>query len=119
MSFHTTPLHLAVISGDIEVVKMVLNKGARIDADNPSGEIPLHKAVLNKKRCLRIVDYLLKNGTDVNIRTNDDSLHSPLEIAVLRRDLHTLRLLLEHGAEVNSRNKYGRTPPSFCLYIRA
>ena len=118
MSFHTTQLHLTVISGDIEVVKMVLNKGARIDADNPSDETPLHKAVLNKKRCLHIVDYLLKNGADVNTRTNDDSLHSPLEIAVLKRDSHTLRLLLEHGAEVNSRQIWENTS-SFCLYIRA
>eukprot|EP01102_Stenamoeba_stenopodia_P010797 TRINITY_DN3284_c0_g3_i1.p1 TRINITY_DN3284_c0_g3~~TRINITY_DN3284_c0_g3_i1.p1 ORF type:complete len:104 (+),score=30.28 TRINITY_DN3284_c0_g3_i1:196-507(+) len=39
-----TPLHWAAISGNVEAVKLLLDRGANIDAKSLSGETPLSEA---------------------------------------------------------------------------
>jgi ankyrin repeat protein len=40
-----TPLHFAAINGDIQIVEMLLNRGARINAKNYYGLTPLNYAI--------------------------------------------------------------------------
>ena len=40
----TSPLHLAAIGGDLEIVKLLVSHGANKEATNLSMETPLHKA---------------------------------------------------------------------------
>jgi ankyrin repeat protein len=59
-----TPLHYAVICGDIEIVKMVLDKGASIRSK-------LNLVKLHFSMPLRI---LLDKGPRINAKNNDDDV---------------------------------------------
>ncbi|XP_065577154.1 serine/threonine-protein phosphatase 6 regulatory ankyrin repeat subunit C-like [Artemia franciscana] len=102
-----TPLHLAVISGDLEVIKMVLDKGADVNARDIYGESPLHLAA--SSRCSQtVVECLLKFGADVHIR-NSEQL-SPLHLAAHCGHTQTVECLLRSGADVNARDVKDRSP---------
>jgi ankyrin repeat protein len=48
-----TPLHLAAIKGDIRIVKLLIEQGAKINALNHEHQSPLHKAALfNNEDCI-------------------------------------------------------------------
>ncbi|TGZ53653.1 uncharacterized protein [Temnothorax longispinosus] len=110
-----TPLHFAVINGDIEIVEMILDKGANIDAENEFGRTPLHDAIRNKK--MEVTELLLKYGADVNARDNDGT--SLLHVAVEMGCLQIVEHLLKCGAYVNcvctSAWKQGYTPLHFAV----
>ena len=44
-----TPLHLASIGGNIEIVQLLVDKGANVEATNLYAETPLHKASKNHR----------------------------------------------------------------------
>ncbi|MEQ1905363.1 MAG: ankyrin repeat domain-containing protein [Pirellulaceae bacterium] len=58
---------------------------------------------------LRVMTYLLEKGVDPNI-CPDASLYSPLHVAARHGNLEACKLLVEYGADVNSRNIEGFTP---------
>ena len=39
-----TPLHLASLNGSVEVVRVLMGKGCKVDARDNSGQTPLHLA---------------------------------------------------------------------------
>ena len=39
-----TPLHLASLNGSVEVVRVLVGRGARLDARDASGQTPIHLA---------------------------------------------------------------------------
>jgi len=93
-----TPLHYAVINGDIELVEMLLNRGVNINVENWCGNTPLHNAVKSKK--IEHIEFLLKNGAYVNARNSDTV--TPLHLAVEKGSKEIVKLLLKHGAHVDS-----------------
>ncbi|XP_065584178.1 ankyrin repeat, PH and SEC7 domain containing protein secG-like [Artemia franciscana] len=102
-----TPLHLAVISGDLEVIKMILDKGADVNARDIYGESPLHLAA--SSRCSQtVIECLLKFGADVHIR-NSEQL-SPLHLAAHCGHTLTVECLLRSSADINARGKYDGSP---------
>lgn len=50
-----TPLHAAINNGNINMVKLLINAGANVNAWNPEceGATPLHLAIMSGKFCLR------------------------------------------------------------------
>jgi ankyrin repeat protein len=67
---------------------------------------PLHFSVIKKKS--NIVDFLIKNGADVNKK--DNFCNTPLHYAVISNDISTLKILLSQNVEINSKNKDYNTP---------
>ena len=61
-----TSLHYATSSGSVDVVKLLLDKGADINALDNKGTTPLMLAVKNNS--LPIAKLLLERGADVNLR---------------------------------------------------
>ncbi|TET36580.1 MAG: hypothetical protein E3J72_08320 [Planctomycetota bacterium] len=75
---YTTPLHASVEIRNLQLVKLIIDSGADIDAKSPAnrGSTPLHLAALVGKK--EIVEFLIKRGADVNA-TNDDGA-TPLDL---------------------------------------
>ncbi|XP_065579603.1 ankyrin-1-like [Artemia franciscana] len=103
-----SPLHLAVVSSDTEVVEMILDKGARINAVDKLGETPLHCAIKNSDKNVEMTKLLLKHGSNVKVRTNYG--RSPLHLAASRKCPQTVDYLLMHGADVNVIEYNGASP---------
>lgn len=61
-----TSLHYASSSGSVDVAKLLIDKGADVNAVDNKGTTPLILAV--KKNSLAMVRLLLERGADVNLR---------------------------------------------------
>jgi len=85
----------AISSHRIEVVRMLLEKGAII----PPNFNALHKAIYTRfhseEELIALVDLLLQQGIDINDKTRGAS---PLAAAILFRKVEVLRFLIEKGA---------------------
>ncbi|CZR67067.1 uncharacterized protein PAC_16966 [Phialocephala subalpina] len=101
-----TPLYRASMNGHIEVVKLLLEKGANVNAAIEDGSTPLHRASMNGH--LESVKLLLEKGANVNTATKDGS--TPLHRASYNGHLESVQLLLEKGANVNAATEDGLTP---------
>ena len=64
-----TPLHLAAMAGDSEMIRLLTSLGADIDVRNANGESPIYKACLAAQH--KSVFTLLHLGADVCIRVGD------------------------------------------------
>jgi ankyrin repeat protein len=53
---------------------------------------------------------LIERGADVNARARNQAGVMPLHAAAAARDIETMRLLLDRGADVNARQQLGFTP---------
>ena len=73
-----------------------------------AGASALHVAVLKDNR--EIVQLLLDNGADIEIKALDEFKGSPLEWAAFFGIKDMAVFLVESGADINARNAYGTTP---------
>ncbi|XP_051973869.1 NF-kappa-B inhibitor alpha-like [Xyrauchen texanus] len=88
-------LHLAVLKGDCDIIRMLLEAGA--DANQPdlgSGRSPLHWAVEGQRSA--VVELLLSAGAVVNQRSYAG--HTPLYCALYRPNKEVQALLRANGA---------------------
>jgi cytohesin len=104
-------LHFAVIDNRLEIITMLIKKGAPLDVRTKGLGTPLHYAVRNLN--LAAAELLLKNGADVNSRDRDGE--TPLFVAarMRRTDIPItgmIELLLRYKAQVNILNKRGGPP---------
>jgi len=100
-----TPLHLAAESADGDIVKLLLNKGANVNAkDDESGFTALHHAArLGKKN---VAELLIARGADINAK--DKHGHTPLYTAV-NHDYKFAEFLISKGADSGIRTESGQT----------
>jgi ankyrin repeat protein len=103
-----TPLHLAAFFRHPEAVRLLLGRGAPVDAvaANPSRVRPLHSAAAGRDAdCLRL---LVEAGADVNARQHGG--WTAIHAAAQHGDEAAVDLLLARGADPNVTHDGGRTP---------
>jgi phosphohistidine phosphatase SixA len=67
--FRNTPLMAAVLAGQHDTARLLLERGADALVRQAEGYSPLHEAALLGRRDL--VDLLLAHGAEINVRAND------------------------------------------------
>lgn len=125
-----TPINVACDSGNIEMARFLIEKGADVNTKNDAGMTPLMgnnnpdfvRLLIEKGADVNVKDvsgltplhmaqnsgiagFLIASGADVNAR--DEVGSTPLHIA---DTIDMVRLLIEKGADINAKNNYGETP---------
>ena len=101
-----TPLHCAVENNSTEAAKLLLERGAEIEARNTKNQTPLHFASLNNST--EAAKLLLERGAEIEAR--DVESRTPLHLAALNKSTEAAKLLLERGAEIEAKDVDNRTP---------
>ncbi|SPN96794.1 uncharacterized protein DNG_00314 [Cephalotrichum gorgonifer] len=102
-----TAMHLAVIGGGEEVVRLLVKLGADMDVKDHFGRTPLHHATKNGNETM--VRILIEFGVDKD--TMDNKGQTPLHYAARDGLKAMVGLLIELGADKEAQKRYkSRTP---------
>lgn len=95
-----TPLFWAVSGGSLEIVRLLLNAGARVAAEAKGDSSSLHAAVEDAN--LPMVNLLLEYDGAAALNWFDYVERTPLMIAAEMDNIPIARRLIEAGANVNA-----------------
>ncbi|MDP1835123.1 MAG: ankyrin repeat domain-containing protein [Chlamydiales bacterium] len=146
-SHKQTPLHFACRNGNPEVVRLLLDNGAKVAAKTDEDATPLHDAC--QSGVVETVKELIARGADITIKgrwagtplqcacsqghgdivklliqngasvSSEPKSKSPLHIACERGNVGVMKPLLKAGADVHATDLSGNTPLHLaCLYNR-
>ncbi len=106
-----TPLIIAIGQDNVTAVEELLKNNLDLESDNPLFYVLGKGHAWNNEKTtnLEILTLLLKAGTKPNVsesRTIHDMIitsyvTSPLKIAISKKEIETMKLLIQYGADVN------------------
>ena len=96
-------LHYAI---DAKTVRLLVEKGANVNAADVGGYTALHLAVTEKR--LETVRELIKSGGNVNAEEYGNKC-TPLHLACMVGKVEIVKELVEAGAEIEQADKFGMT----------
>jgi len=115
-----TPLHklCARIKPHIDVITMILEKGAEVNAINISGKTPIFYCSFNYS--VELLNLLVKYGADINIvdKYKNTLLHDDYINCFDEHFEEFLKVLIGLGFDINTTNSTGWTPLDFCENIK-
>jgi ankyrin repeat protein len=101
----------AAKNGHFAICRLLIDKGAQLEAKTSNGWTPLHCAA--DQGHVEIVRLFCDRGADVEARTNDNLYRPgsrPLHWAALNGHIYVVKELIEErNAEINARDDDGRT----------
>lgn len=98
-----TPLHIAAHYGNLDIGRLLIEKGAAVNCQAKNGICPLHVAC--KRGRSRMVSLLTENAADVNCPTKEGM--TPIHVASANGGSKIIENLLEKGASVNTKTRSG------------
>eukprot|EP00094_Tigriopus_californicus_P009181 TCALIF_08851-PA protein Name:"Similar to Ankrd17 Ankyrin repeat domain-containing protein 17 (Mus musculus)" AED:0.38 eAED:0.38 QI:0/0.53/0.37/0.75/1/1/16/0/2553 len=93
-----TPLMEAASAGHLDIVKLLINHGANVNAQSQSGNTPLMHACAGGHEA--VVKALLDAGA--NVEDHNENGHTPLMEAASAGHVKVARILLSFGAGINT-----------------
>jgi len=110
LSKGVTALHVACHRGYVEIAKLLLDRGANVNAQDHQLRTALHEASSRGDTC--VARFILNTG-DVQLNSGDECGRTPLSFASENGYEATAELLVETGkVDVDSKDKDGWTPLS-------
>ncbi|XP_069670298.1 uncharacterized protein [Periplaneta americana] len=102
-SDYRTPLSWVAYKGDLEMVSLLVEKGADVNTEDARKQTPLYYAVSGSH--VNVVQFLIDSGAHVNACNNKgDSL---MFTGVEQGNVDVVRLLIDQGTDVNACDKFG------------
>ena len=98
----STPLDWAIESNNLEMVNLLIDAGANVNAETRYKITPLSLACKNGNAA--IIERLLKAGVDPNSTSEEGQ--TALMTAALNGKVDAIKMLLAHGAKVNATEPY-------------
>jgi ankyrin repeat protein len=113
----STPLIRAANAGDVEMVKLLLEKGADPTIYLADRQTPIHAVLAgrsNEKQAMELIGILARAGTDVNVvalinHGEEVRGGSALHFATRKRQKETIKLLAKLGIDMNLVDQDGLT----------
>ena len=102
----TTALHWAVQADDLETADLLIRAGANVSAANRAGATPMLIATTDGNAAM--VDKLIKAGADPNASLTKYG-DTALMMAARTGKPEAVKVLLDHGAQVNVKETWGGT----------
>ncbi|MEM8583606.1 MAG: ankyrin repeat domain-containing protein, partial [Bacteroidota bacterium] len=96
------PLHEAAEEGQLDIVRLLVEKGVNVNELDDRRLTPLARAASEDNPS--VVRYLIGQGAEPELGT-----HLPLHLAAVDGKVAAIRALLEAGADVNARDGHRRT----------
>ncbi|XP_015268404.1 PREDICTED: ankyrin-1-like [Gekko japonicus] len=140
-SSNETLLHIAAAHGHIKIIDYLISKGAKLDAKDKEGRTPLHRAA--EKGHNEAVKMLLQAGADIYSLNQEaktplhlanwnhhtqvlksilreearryKNQHNFLHMAALKDDSNLVKILLKHGALVDTKDEKGQTALGYAV----
>ena len=110
-------LYLAVMAGDVETARALVDAGARLDQRmkilGTFPQTPLNYAAFLESPAM--VEYLISKGADLN-EVDDDKI-SILSWAAISNRVNIVQSLLARGAKLNPVDRFGMTPLLYAASI--
>jgi ankyrin repeat protein len=106
------PLHLAIKTGNLNIIRYLVDNGAEVNGKNWDGDTPLHIAA--SRGDYEIMSFLVSRGADVKARNKLQS--TPLHHASYQTSFQPIQFLVENGAAVNATNHKNETPLNIAVY---
>lgn len=103
-------LYTALSCECFDAARILIERGANVNAPDPGGNTPLHEAAADED-ALSIFELLLEKGAEIDRKANFGD--TPLYAASLNGNLPAVKKLVALGADVNTRTGIGSTP----LYV--
>jgi len=106
-SLGETALHLAVEHGNLEIVRLLLERGADVNAKNKNGLTPIWGINDDDTTAMEIFRLLIRSGADVNVSNEDGE--TLLMQASAADSVEGVQMLLKAGADPHLKDKDGVT----------
>jgi ankyrin repeat protein len=105
ISLYGTPLMHAVALGRMDVMNLLIEKGAKIDEKTNKGNTALTVAL----ECAQFDAARLLVEKGAFIDDQDKNGYTPLMLAAVKNNLEIVKYLVDKGAVLNMKNKKGKT----------
>ena len=95
---------------NVDLVKLLIDNGANVNVKDKSGVTPLFVVIssyVNANK-VELIKLLLENGADVN--ATDDKGRTLLHLACDKDNLDLVKLFIKYGVDVNAKDESGVTP---------
>ncbi|KAJ4005488.1 hypothetical protein NW766_011037 [Fusarium irregulare] len=110
-----TPLHCVTYSTNVELVQLLINRGASLETANDWGWTPLAWATGSSN--YEVAEWLIKKGA--NLAVHVESFGSLMHIACNLGNLKTVKLLRSKGVDINSNDPGISGTPLHALFRRS
>ncbi|XP_051904094.1 caskin-1 isoform X5 [Hippocampus zosterae] len=101
-----SPLHHAALSGNMELITLLLESQAAVDIRDQKGMRPLHYAAWQGKA--EPMKMLLKSGSSVNVQSDEGQI--PLHLSAQHGHYDVSEMLLQHQSNPCIVDNAGKTP---------